>query len=318
MKTQFSKFTRATFAKRVARIGVPVLRILCAGALAFPVRLIAEPSTIDPNLHHAWGANIGWLDFRGAGPHGAVVSEYVLSGYVYSANCGWISLGNGVPAQGGVYSNTSASDFGVIVLPHFSIPFTAFLRGVAYGANIGWIHFESTGDPRLDLRTGAFRGYAWSANCGWLNLGELGVVLETDAITPGLDSDGDQIPDAWEWSLFPGDLAAIGIATDQDSDGVLDRDEYLAETDPFDNTSALGFTAFDVNSSGTLTTLTWTSRSGRLYRIWHTSDLNLPWSIGESNINPTGALTTRTIASPSALRRFYRVEAFRPLFLTPP
>ena len=293
-------------------------RILSGLALGFPGMLLADPTTIDPDRHHAWAANIGWLDFRGGGPTGGAVGEYILSGYVYSANCGWISLGDGTPTDGINYSNTSSSDFGVNVVPSVASALTASLRGYAYGANIGWIHFESTGNPRIDVTTGAFRGYAWSANCGWINLGELGVALETDSMVAGTDSDGDQIADAFELSYYPAGLGIMGIGTDQDGDGVSDRDEYLADTDPLDNTSALRITAFNVNSTRTLATLTWTSRDTRLYRLWATEDINVPWTPGESNIRPAGTLTTQSFVYPPASHRFYRIEAVRPLIVTPP
>ena len=59
---------------------------------------IHAATTINAVNKYAYGANIGWTDWRGDTNHGAVLGEYVCSGYIYSANCGWINLGSGAPA----------------------------------------------------------------------------------------------------------------------------------------------------------------------------------------------------------------------------
>ena len=43
---------------------------------------------------HAWGANIGWVNFESNGAPRVDLVTGNLSGSVYSANCGWISLSN--------------------------------------------------------------------------------------------------------------------------------------------------------------------------------------------------------------------------------
>ena len=70
-------------------------------------------TTIDPVNRYAYGANIGWMDWVGDTNNGAVIGDYVCSGYIYSANVGWINLGSGSPADGIYYQNISATDFGV-------------------------------------------------------------------------------------------------------------------------------------------------------------------------------------------------------------
>ncbi|WP_193213482.1 hypothetical protein [Luteolibacter marinus] len=51
--------------------------------------------------------------------------------------------------------------------------------------------------------------------------------------TVGLaDTDEDGMPDSWEEQYFPGDLDQLTATGDHDSDGLLDPDEFLAETDP--------------------------------------------------------------------------------------
>ncbi len=245
-----------------------------------------------------------------------MVSEYVASGYIYSANCGWINLGDGIPGNHPTvptlpyYSNTSATDFGVNVQSAGTV-LKANLRGYAYGANIGWINFESQGNPQVDLGTGAFSGYAYSANCGWINLGPFSASVVTTSITPETDSDGDGIADGFEL-YYVGNLTTMNATTDYDKDGILDAAEYLADTDPLNRTLGLKITAFGANGSGTLATITWTSQLTRKYRIEKNDNLTTPWVIGEDDLSPTGAFTSRTLSDTATDKRFFRVKAFRP------
>src|SRR5215831_3997694 len=136
-------------------------------------------TTIDPVNKYAYGANIGWMDWRGDTNNGAVIGEYVCSGSIYSANVGWINLGSGAPANQIHYQNNSPADFGV------NQDGLGNLRGYAYGANIGWINFEATGAPRVDLLTGSLTGSVYSANCGWISLSNAAAFVQTDTIPRG-------------------------------------------------------------------------------------------------------------------------------------
>src|SRR5262245_61935818 len=150
------------------------------------------PSTINTINRHAYGANIGWLDWRTDTANGASVGEFVCSGYLYVGNVGWICLGNGAPVNGIRYENNSATDFGV------NNDGAGNLRGLAYGANIGWANFEELGAPKIDLKTGRLSGFIYGANIGWISLSNSMGFVQTDLIQSGLDSDGDGIADAWE------------------------------------------------------------------------------------------------------------------------
>jgi hypothetical protein len=263
-------------------------------------------TTIDPANHYAYGANLGWTDGRGNTTNGAVIGEYVCAGYIYSANAGWINLGNGAPTNGIYYQNLSANDFGV------NQDGVGNLRGYAYGANIGWIQFETNGTPHVDLMTGKMMGYAWGANCGWISLSNAIAFVQTDAIARGTDSNGDGIPDAWELQNF-GTLS-IDPNGDPDHDGMSNLQEYLAGSDPnnVDDSLRITFIARS-NSPPNNITLHWTSEPTRFYTIQfrETLDTNSVWAdtlsvgLGASNTVFNTGHTNET--------EFYRIRAFRPL-----
>jgi Bacterial TSP3 repeat len=245
-------------------------------------------TTINPTNSFAYGANLGWMDWRGDTNHGAVIGEYVCSGYVYSANAGWINLGSGAPTNGVYYQNLAAADFGV------NQDGLGNLRGYAWGANIGWVNFENTGAPRVDLKTGQFSGYAYSANCGWISLSNALALIQTDTIAPGVDSDGDGIADAYEYAWFH-DLTTAGASSDSDGDGVSDKDEYLADTDPTDPGDFLRITFITHGlTTSTNTTLQWTSKPTRCYAIQErlTLEAATPWT--ESYLLPLPGANNKT------------------------
>lgn len=132
-------------------------------------------SDITPSHKNAWGENIGWTNWRDAGDpdasQGARVHTRFLSGFVWTENTGWITLGDGSPSGGTSYGNTDASDYGVNLNPA-----TGELSGLAWGENVGWINFSGgllalpPNPARLDLTARRFHGYAWGENVGWINL----------------------------------------------------------------------------------------------------------------------------------------------------
>lgn len=281
---------------------------LIAIAALLPATGRAATTINDPNkFSHA--ANLGWINWRDAngGADGAVIGEFVCSGFLWAANVGWISLGDGTPENLIQYSNTSGTDFGV------NHDGTGLLRGLAYGANIGWISFEATGNPRFDPATGNFSGYAWSANCGWINLGDGSFFVKTNTVTPGEDTDTDGIPDAWERQKVGNlvDLTAIG---NRDGDGASDVAEYAADSHPDDPLDWLRITMFTRAGDASQVTATWTSKPTRRYRL-EESDALTSWTTTLTDIAPdVGTTTTRsTPLTPLDFRQFFRVQVFRPL-----
>ena len=275
---------------------------IATGALAF--------TTIDPSNTYAYAANVGWINARGDGTNGAVIGAYYCTGFVYGANIGWIKLASGVPANGYAFANNLASDFGV------NHDGAGALRGHAYGANIGWLSFESNGNPRVDLRTGNLSGYVWGANIGWISLSNAVAFVRTTSLDTGPDSDGDDLPDAYELMHTNTTGALDGrFGTDTDGDGSPDIDELGADTDPTDGDDNLRITTFTAEHD--TNTVAWTARLTRLYRLHsatNVADTNAWADAGPGLMGPPPASPmqhTLTGVTPTGL--FYRVEAVLPL-----
>ncbi len=274
-------------------------------------------STINAIDRHAYGANLGWIDARANFEHGARVGEFTCAGNLYGANVGWINLGSGEPADGIYYGNDSAEDFGVNRDP------LGALTGRAWGANIGWLIFTNrtaTGasfdGPRVDPFTGRFSGYVFAPNVGWITLSNLFAHVKTDVVTPGADSDGDGIPDAWELSQVGG-LDRMTATSNLDGDLASDREEYLADTDPMTGGDELRVTGFSASADGTSGTITWTTRPTRVYRIEERLGLDLGLAWGDAGFGwmrpDPGATSTRTLIATPAAQRYLRIEAAPPL-----
>jgi hypothetical protein len=264
-------------------------------------------TTVNSANKYSYGANLGWIDWRGDTANGAVIGDYVCSGYIYSANVGWINLGSGSPTNQIRYQNLSGSDFGV------NHDGTGNLRGYAYGANIGWINFENAGAAKVDLLTGKMSGLVYSANCGWISLSNSFAFVQTDSFDPGVLAP-DGLPVAWLVSNFG--TTNVSPNADNDGDGMSNAQEYQAGTDPFNAASNLHITSQTFATGGTSATLQWTSVSNRLYHVER--NVNLASSVwGESALGTiapdVGASTTRIFADTNAPIRFYRIRAVRPL-----
>src|SRR4051794_28035269 len=91
----------------------PLVNSALASLFFCVVPLTHAGSNINPTDKSSWGANVGFVNWRGDGGNGGVIGEYVLGGSIYGANVGWINLGDYNPANHIQYLNNSAADFGV-------------------------------------------------------------------------------------------------------------------------------------------------------------------------------------------------------------
>ncbi|MEO5803887.1 MAG: thrombospondin type 3 repeat-containing protein [Verrucomicrobiota bacterium] len=278
-----------------------IIALIVLGSLASSFAV----TTIHTANKFAYGANIGWMDWRGDTNSGAVIGEYVCSGYIYSANVGWISLGSGSPANLVQYQNISSNDFGV---NHDGV---GNLRGYAYGANIGWINFENTGAAKVDLSNGRLSGSIYSANCGWISLSNSVAFVQTTNILRGTDSDLDGLTDAWEILNFSS--LTNTPAADGDGDGMNNLQEYQAGTNPNDAADSLRITSYTHGiPTPTYNTLLWTTKPTRFYALQYrpTLDPVSPFTdyvvfqnLGANNVG----------FDVFGEKYFFRIRAFRPL-----
>jgi hypothetical protein len=273
-----------------------------------PLAALHASTSIDAINRYAYGGNIGWIDWVANTNNGAILGDYVCSGYLYSANIGWINLGSGSPANNIQYQNNSATDFGV------NNDGAGNLTGYAWGANIGWITFEQTyGKPKINLLTGALSGYAWSANCGWISLSNAVAHVQTDYLYPGqLALNGLPIP----WLLTYFGTTNVNANSDPTGKGMTVGQDYVAGTNPNSVNSVLRITAESFNSQGTVNSLTWLSEPTRLYYILGNTNLLTPtWQ--DSNLGlilpSSGSTTIAGFTDTKAGAKFYHVQAVLPL-----
>jgi hypothetical protein len=119
------------------------------------------------------------------------------------------------------------------------------------------------------------------------------------------------MPDAWEHTYFG--TTAVNPDGDADGDGVLNRQEYLAGTNPTNSADQLKIVAFTTTPSGTSGTISWSTVLTREYFIQTNTNLVQAWTASGGVVVPTSTLTTRPFTDVAAPSRLYRIQAHRPL-----
>jgi len=128
-------------------------------------------------------------------------------------------------------------------------------------------------------------------------------ITNTVAIT---DIDEDGIPDDWEYEQS-GSATGVSASTDQDGDGEIGADEYIADTDPTDSNIV-----WQANGDFSVTnqTFTFDGSTARKYQLLYTTndlaDPGLTWVSNDVPIWGTGAGTEITVTNTEDTV-FYRV-----------
>ena len=205
-----------------------LLTTLAALALSTPA--LAQARDVLDAAKHAWGENIGWLNFRDAGSppasEGLVVLADHLGGWIWGENVGWISLGASTNSIDGPYTNTTGPTHGVNLNPA-----TGALTGYAWAENIGWINFgggalATPAQPaRIDFAERRLRGYAWAENAGWINLDDPDAFI---GLRCPADYDGNSFVNGDDFDAFMAAFIPGSPAADVDHNTCVNGDDYDA------------------------------------------------------------------------------------------
>jgi len=124
---------------------------------------------------------------------------------------------------------------------------------------------------------------------------------------PPWDSDRDQMPDAWELSVW-GDLGVSNDpAGDPDADGQSNLAECMAGTDPRLRESCVWVVA--TRPSAVEVALHWTANANQRYRVFTSTDLQNWYLLGTPIVGEGGEVRIADPVAETLGTRFYRVQA---------
>ena len=139
----------------------------------------------------------------------------------------------------------------------------------------------------------------------WINSADLGC-FELNPTNLNADTDGDFIPDWWEWKYFGHVInTAPGFDGDVDEYGALE--EYVAGTDPNDGNSLLAMTRETVRGTGAI--ITWSSAADRWYTITRMTNLiRHAGTVIADGVAATPPMNTYTDTTLQARSAVYKIQ----------
>ncbi len=160
-----------------------------------------------------------------------------------------------------------------------------------------------------DLRS-SFHAFTATANTSWQlvvkNLASPAGVTANVNITVLPDTDGDGLPDAWETQYGLNPVSALDAALDKDGDGMSNRAEYIAGTDPADAASYLKVEQMAVDAGEA--TISFLAQASKTYTVQYKDDLNATWQwLADLTAYPTARMVSVTDPGLLLTNRFYRL-----------
>ncbi len=163
------------------------------------------------------------------------------------------------------------------------------------GLNQAWMPFALDNESRPRL---------------WIDRVDIGA-LERNPTDLNADSDGDGIPDAWEWQYY-GHVTNVPPWLDGDEDGAGAYQEYVAGTDPLSASSV--FQVAGVRNAQGRHVIQWPSVEGRLYTLSRCTNLlnQADAVLLASDLPATPPMNSHTDLVSSARSHFYILQVRKP------